>query len=252
MGPNFCSHLLTGSCFSKPQSAGGPRARGLRAKGLRHLLKLARLWGPGTVPASPHPPQPLSCRICLGVKQYIFPLEAFVFLKLFFFSFLKGKTTYRACERFLHSPQFCRVSGRSLPHPLRPAWPCFVASFPGGSSLAKCPLPCTSPGAGREDAQAGLLWAPWACCGPSSPARPGPGGPADDPSPAVPHTPPHPPRPSASRSSMVTGCVLSWLFSLVPAPVSDPPRAPFQTLLVLFWVVADLAGYLLCASNLRL
>lgn len=29
-------------------------------------------------------PSPLSCRICLGVKQYVFPLEGFVLLKLFF------------------------------------------------------------------------------------------------------------------------------------------------------------------------
>lgn len=36
MSPNFYSHLLTGSCFSKLQAAGGPGA-----KWLLHLLELA-------------------------------------------------------------------------------------------------------------------------------------------------------------------------------------------------------------------
>ena len=68
MGPNFCSHLLTGSCFSKLQSAGGPRA-----KWLRHLLELARLRGARGLCLPPTHPL-LSCAICLEVKQNIFPL----------------------------------------------------------------------------------------------------------------------------------------------------------------------------------
>lgn len=49
-GSKLLFTLLTGSCFSKLQSAGRPRA-----KALRHLLKLAWLCGRENLPASRHP-----------------------------------------------------------------------------------------------------------------------------------------------------------------------------------------------------
>lgn len=54
------------------------------------------------------------------------------------------------------------------------------------------------------------------------------------------------PDPSRLPVLMVTGCFSALLSRPCPHPT------PFQTLLVLFWVIADLAGYLLCASNLCL
>lgn len=60
-------------------------------------------------------------------------------------------------------------------------------------------------------------------------------------SPPKPLLPPSPEIPQTRGGSLV----VSWPFSLVSAPTPTP----FHTLLVLFWVIADLACYLLCASN---
>lgn len=132
MGPNFCSHLLTGSCFSKLQSAGGPLA-----KRLRLLLGLEGSRDPRIVPAHPPPPR---CAWRLNRTSTPLPTAALCkgssFFNVFPF-FLKRKTIYWSVRGFLPLKFF--KAGRVLPDSVL-CWPLSVGSLLDGSSLAKCSL----------------------------------------------------------------------------------------------------------------
>lgn len=113
MGPNFCSHLLTGSCFSKLQSAGGRRA-----KGLRHLLKLGQLCGPRDCACpTPHSSLPVGFAWRLNSTFSLWRGSSFSS----FLFFLRGKTTYWKRETFLYPLSFFRVFRAFA---ARPALPC--------------------------------------------------------------------------------------------------------------------------------
>lgn len=115
MSPNFYSHLLTGSCFSKLQAAGG-----LRANRLLHLLELACT---GDHKLHPHL-SPFSCKFAqrLNITFSVHKVSSF-YNFLFFLSnrenhLLGGQ---RLPSSFFFPPKFFKNVWRcphSLPCPL--------------------------------------------------------------------------------------------------------------------------------------